>query len=104
MKIGILGSGNVGRVLGAGFREQGHTVMMGSRDPNKPEVRQWVGQDSGALAGTFEQTAQFGELVVLATLGRAAEQAIALARPVNLAGKTVIDTDRIGRTSCRERV
>ena len=92
MKIGILGSGNVGRVLGAGFREQGHRVMLGSRDPDKPEVRQWVGQDSGALAGTFEQTAQFGELVVLATLGRAAEQAIALARPANLAGKTVIDT------------
>jgi predicted dinucleotide-binding enzyme len=92
MKIGILGSGAVGRVLGAGFREQGHMVMLGSRDPNKPEVRQWVGQDSGALAGTFEQTAQFGELVVLATLGRAAEQVIALARPANLAGKTVIDT------------
>src|SRR5580693_8663818 len=92
MKVGILGSGNVGRVLGAGFREQGHSVMLGSRDPNKPEVQQWVGKDPGALAGTFEQTAQFGELVVLATLGRAAEEAIALAGPANLAGKTVIDT------------
>lgn len=66
--------------------------MLGSRDPNKPEVRQWVGKDPGALAGTFDQTAQFGELVVLATLGRAAEEAIALAGPANLAGKTVIDT------------
>jgi predicted dinucleotide-binding enzyme len=79
-------------VLGAGFREQGHTVMMGSRDPNKAEVRRWVGKDPGALAGTFEQAAQFGELVVLATLGRAAEEAVALAGPANLAGKTVIDT------------
>jgi predicted dinucleotide-binding enzyme len=92
MKIGILGSGSVGRVLGAGFREQGHTVMMGSRDPNKPEVRQWVGKDPGALAGTFAQAAQFGELVVLATLGRGAEEAVALAGPANLAGKTVMDT------------
>src|ERR1039458_6726434 len=50
------------------------------------------------LLSTFEQAAQFGELVVLATLGRAAEQAIALARPVNLAGKTVIG--QIGRASC----
>jgi len=91
MKIGILGSGSVGRVLGAGFREQGHTVMLGSRDPNKAEVRQWVGSDSGALAGTFEQAAQFGEMIVLATLGRGAEEAIRLAGPANLAGKTIID-------------
>jgi 8-hydroxy-5-deazaflavin:NADPH oxidoreductase len=91
MKVGILGSGNVGRVLGAGFREQGHAVMLGSRDPNKPEVQQWLGKDAGASAGTFEQTAQFGDLLVLATLGRGAVEAVKLAGPKNLAGKTIID-------------
>lgn len=91
MKIGILGSGTVGKTLGAGFLKHGHGVMLGTRDPQKPDVQRWVQETPAATAGTFEQTAQFAELVVLATLGRAAEEAIALAGPQNFAGKTVMD-------------
>ena len=58
MKIGILGTGDVGRALGAGFAELGHTVKMGSRDPGQPKVRDWVGKTGrGASAGTFAETA-----------------------------------------------
>lgn len=92
MKIGILGSGTVGQTLGAGFLKHGHQVMLGTRDPHKAEVRKWVQSTPGATAGTFEQAAQFGDLVVLATLGRAAEEAVALAGIGNLAGKIVMDT------------
>jgi predicted dinucleotide-binding enzyme len=92
MKIGILGSGTVGKTLAAGFLKHGHQAMLGTRDPQKPEVQQWLHSTPGAAAGTFEQAAQFGDLVVLATLGRAAEEAIALAGVENLAGKTVMDT------------
>ena len=46
--------------------------MLGTRDPNKPEVRDWLRENPTAAAGTFDQAAKFGELVVLATLGRAA--------------------------------
>ena len=92
MKVGVLGSGLVGRVLGAGFLKYGHGVMLGTRSPDKPEVQQWLRENPGGSAGTFGQAAQFGGLIVLATLGRAAEQAIALAGPANFAGKTVIDT------------
>lgn len=92
MRVGVLGSGIVGRVLGAGFLKHGHQVMLGTRNAGKPEVRQWLRENPGAAAGTFEQTAKFGEMVVLATLGRAAEEAISLAGPANLAGKTVMDT------------
>ena len=92
MKIGILGSGTVGQTLGAGFLKHGHEVMLGTRDPQKPEVQRWVHDTAGATAGTFEQAAQFGELVVIATLGRAAEEAIALAGLDNFAGKIVMDT------------
>ena len=35
MKIGVLGSGIVGRVLAGGFIKQGHTVMVGTRDVSK---------------------------------------------------------------------
>jgi hypothetical protein len=38
MKIGILGSGDVGRKLGDGFVEHGHQVKIGSRDPNHPKL------------------------------------------------------------------
>jgi hypothetical protein len=92
MNIGILGSGSVGKVLGAGFLKHGHQVMLGTRDPDKPAVRQWLLENAAGRAGTFEQAAQFADLVVLATLGRAAEEAIRLAGLANFTGKTVMDT------------
>jgi len=92
MKIGILGSGIVGQTLGAGFRKHGHEVMMGTRNPASDKVRKWLAATPGASAGTFSDAAKFGELLVLAVLGRVAEQVIALAGPENCAGKTVMDT------------
>ena len=90
--VGVLGSGEVGRRLAAGFSKCGHRVMIGSRDPNKPEVREWLsGEEAGIEAGTFAEAAAHGELVVLAVLGNAAEQAIADSGPANFSGKVVID-------------
>jgi len=66
--------------------------MLGTRDPNKLAVRPWLRENPAGSVGTFEQAARFGGLVVLATLGRAAEEAIQMAGPANLAGKTVMDT------------
>lgn len=91
MKIGILGSGVVGQTLGAGFLQYGHAVMMGTRNPDNPEVRAWVGKTSGASAGTFADAARFGDLLVLVVLGRIVDQAIGLAGPENFADKTLID-------------
>ena len=91
MKIGILGSGTVGQTLAAGFSKHGHTVMLGTRNPQKPEVQKWLQATPGAMAGTFQETAQFGEFLVLATGGNVAAEAIALAGPANFTGKTVMD-------------
>ena len=91
MKVGILGSGIVGQVLAGGFLKHGHQVMLGTRDPQKPEVQKWLKETAGARAGTFREAAGFGELAVLATAGKAAEHALELAGPENLAGKTIID-------------
>jgi len=91
-RVGVLGSGEVGRRLAAGFRSRGHDVMIGSRDPGKPELREWLaGDGTGIEAGTFAQVAAHGELLVLAVLGIAAEQAIADAGHDNFSGKVVID-------------
>lgn len=93
MKIGILGTGDVGQALGIGFANLGHEVKMGSRDPNQEKVKAWVNKaGSKASAGTFAEAAAYGELAVLCTIWTGAENAIRLAGPDHLAGKVVIDT------------
>jgi predicted dinucleotide-binding enzyme len=64
---------------------------LGTRDPKKKAVEDWLRQTPGARAGTFEEAARFGEMLVLAALGSAIENIIELAGPANFIGKTVID-------------
>src|SRR5581483_3116836 len=91
-RVGVLGSGEVGRRLAAGFRSRGHDVMIASRDPGKPELREWLSDEgAGIEAGTLAKTAAHGELLVLAVLGNAVEEAIADAGLDNFTGKVVID-------------
>ena len=92
MKIGMLGSGDVGQALGIGFAGLGHQVKMGSRNPAKETIQAWLKRaGSNASAGTFADAAAFGELAVLATRWTGTENAVRLAGPQNLAGKVVID-------------
>jgi predicted dinucleotide-binding enzyme len=81
----------VGQVLAAGFLKHGHQAMLGTRDPGKPEVKKWVAATPSAQSGTFADTAKFGELIVLATAGNVAENALELAGIENLTGKTIMD-------------
>ncbi|MBI2232827.1 MAG: NAD(P)-binding domain-containing protein [Candidatus Aenigmarchaeota archaeon] len=92
MKIGVLGTGEVGQTLGEGFAKLGHRVMIGSRDPSKKEVQEWLAKTK-AEAGSFAGAAAFGELIVLATRWEkgATENAIKLAGKENFTGKIVID-------------
>jgi predicted dinucleotide-binding enzyme len=91
MKIGVLGSGPVGETLANGFLKHGYEVMRGSREPQK--LSAWQQKARGkSQVGTFAEAAKFGDLVVLAVKGGAAESAIEQAGLANLQGKTVIDT------------
>ena len=91
-RIGILGTGDVGRSLATGFVGVGHEVKIGSRDPKGAKVKELLGKvGRGASAGTFAEAAAFGEVVVLATLWSGTEAAIRLAAPGNFNGKVVID-------------
>jgi predicted dinucleotide-binding enzyme len=88
----VLGTGEVGRRLAAGFRSRGHDVVIGSREPGKSELREWLSDDGdGVEAGTFAQAAAHGELLVLAVLGNVAEEVIGDAGAENFSGKVVID-------------
>jgi predicted dinucleotide-binding enzyme len=89
MKVGVLGSGDVARVLAGGFLKHGHQVTIGSRTPSK--LAEWASLHPGAVTGTFAEAAQFAELIVLAVKGTAANEALQLAGARNLAGKVVID-------------
>jgi predicted dinucleotide-binding enzyme len=93
MKIGIVGSGPVGRALGTVFASNGHDVKLGSRSPKKQEVQKWLKNTKGKTsAGTFSDAATHGDIILLCTLGEATEDAIKLAGPTNFDGKLVIDT------------
>lgn len=91
LKIGVLGSGIVGQVLSKAFITEGHVVMLGTRDTNKPEVVKWKTENPKAQIGNFEQTAQFGDIIVLATKGDAIAAVIKLTGIDNFKHKIVID-------------
>jgi len=93
MKIGILGTGDVGRALGTGFVKHGHAVKIGSRQAGNEKAEKWR-QETGekASTGTFADAAAFGDVIVVATLWTGTENALRLAGPENFKGKTVIDT------------
>ena len=92
MNVGILGTGDVGMSLGKGFIACGHEVMLGSREPESDKLNAWVAANgTKAKSGALEQTAKFGDVVVLATLWSGTHNALQLAGPDNLKGKVVID-------------
>ena len=89
MKIGVLGSGDVAKSLATGFLSHGHEVVVGSRTAAK--LDDWKRKNSGGRTGSFAGAAAFGEVVVLAVKGSVAAEALRMAGPEHLAGKTVID-------------
>ena len=91
MKIGIIGSGAVAQSLGDAFIKEGDEVMLGSREPSKEAMVKWKAAHAGSRTGSFSDAAAFGELLVLATAGHGAAEAVKAAGLKNLEGKTIID-------------
>lgn len=91
MNIGIIGSEEVGQALAHGFLTEGYEVMIGTRNTKKEALLQWQKSHPTAQIGDFQQTAKFGEILVLAVPGTAVEEVIKLAGPDNFEGKVVID-------------
>ncbi len=96
MKIGVLGTGGVGRTIAGKLAELGHEVMMGTRDVTQTRddnlaVVTWLGENTAVELGTFTEAAAHGELIVNATNGAATLHILHLAGAANLAGKTLLD-------------
>jgi predicted dinucleotide-binding enzyme len=93
MRIGIIGSGNVGGSLADGLVRHGHDVMLGTRDPARPAVLEFVkASDGRGRAGTYSEAARYGDIVITAYPGSLVEETVAAIGPENLAGRLVIDT------------
>ena len=89
MRVGVLGSGDVGQTLAAGFLKHGHEAMIGTREPAR--LAAWHKANPKAKVGSVSETAAFGEVIVLAVKGSAAADVLRAADQANLAGKVVID-------------
>lgn len=92
MRIGVLGTGTVGRTLGSALLSGGHEVRLGSRSAGNEAAVQWAeGIGGPASEGTFAEAAGFGEIVINATAGAASLDALAMAGGEQLAGKVLVD-------------
>jgi predicted dinucleotide-binding enzyme len=103
MRIGILGTGGVGRTLAGALSERGHDVTMGSRDPAaalaSTEVNQqtdttlsgWHESHTAVRLATFAEAAAHGEVLMLATAGDGSLAAVAAAGDDLLDGTVLID-------------
>lgn len=90
MKIGIIGTGNVGRALGSGLRKK-HEVRFGSRDPAKAEPVE------GIPVGSRGEVASWAEAVILAVPYAAIRDTVKAIGPDALDGKVLVDsTNAIG--------
>jgi len=93
MRIGVLGTGDVGKAIGKALVTLGHDVKMGSRSATNEKAIAWA-KEVGARAsvGTFADAASYGEIVVVATLGVENENVLRSAGAEQFRGKVVIDT------------
>jgi predicted dinucleotide-binding enzyme len=103
MRIGILGTGGVGRSMAEGLTARGDEVTIGTRSVEATMARTepdamgnepyagWSERNPEVGLGTFAEAAAHGELVVNATNGTGSLEALSAAGRENLDGKVLID-------------
>lgn len=87
-RVGVIGSGDVGKVLAAGLQQHGYEVRIGSRSADKVAA---FAAGAGLGAGTFAEVAAWADTLVLAVKGTAALETLQMIGAAALAGKVVID-------------
>jgi hypothetical protein len=103
MRYAVLGTGTVGRTIAGKLAALGHEVVIGTRDPQatlartesdamgNPPFAQWAQQYPEVGVAPFADAAAGAEIVVNATSGVGALEALGQAGAPNLAGKILVD-------------
>ncbi|MCB9165449.1 MAG: NAD(P)-binding domain-containing protein [Flavobacteriales bacterium] len=103
MKIGVFGTGVVGQVIAEKLESLGHDVMLGTRDvqqsmareakdkSGRPALKDWMAAHPKVKLGTFTEAAAHGQMIVNATSGFGALEALKLAGEQNLGNKPMLD-------------
>jgi 8-hydroxy-5-deazaflavin:NADPH oxidoreductase len=90
MRIAVVGTGMVGRTLGAGLARVGHQVVLATRDPEATRSRQeWVDVELPLVR--LAEAGDGAEVVVNATVGTGSLPALQAVGGDALAGKVVLD-------------
>jgi len=87
-KVGVIGSGDVGKVLAKGLQQHGYEVQIGSRTADKVAA---FAAEAGVGAGTFADVGAWADTLVLAVKGTVALDALRAIGEAHLAGKVVMD-------------
>jgi predicted dinucleotide-binding enzyme len=92
MRIGVLGTGVVGKTIASKLAKLGNDVRMGSRAAGGEKAKAWVKEAGGKSSeGTFADAAMHGEIVFNCTSGIGSLEALKAAGAKNLQGKTLVD-------------
>src|SRR5262245_601637 len=90
LKIGIIGTGNIGGALAAHWAKAGHELLISSRHPEElKELAESLGPK--VRVGTPKEAAAFGEVVVISVPYHATPQ-VGRDFAAELKGKVVLDT------------
>jgi 8-hydroxy-5-deazaflavin:NADPH oxidoreductase len=89
MKIGIINTGNIGRALAKPWHRAGHQLLL-AKQGNQTKLNEFMSEVSGAVSGTPQQAASFGDVVLFSVYWPHFNTT--LDEVGDLAGKIVIDT------------
>jgi len=90
-KIGILGTGDVGKHLSIGLIKHGYDVMVGSRDGKSDKAVKLAEEVKGLKTGTFTEALAHAHTVILAVAYANVQDVIKAAGADHFKGKLVID-------------
>ncbi|MEM1046973.1 MAG: NAD(P)-binding domain-containing protein [Pseudomonadota bacterium] len=88
MKIGIIGSGNMGRALGVRLASLGHEVLFGARRLDQAQAAADAA-GAGVKVGDTDAAAGFGDVVIWTV--RSSDPGEVLSDPMLLDGRIVVD-------------
>ncbi len=103
MKVAILGTGMVGRIIAIKLNQLDHEVTIGTRDPEKtmanessdnygnPPFKDWIKDHPTIKLKSFEEASSGANVLFNCTSGQASKSAISQAAKGDIEGKVLID-------------